>query len=163
MPRGAVELLRRMAVGELPGYDIRPVEAELRAALKNDALAEVAIEAVARLGSKAAQEELVAVAVAAARPLPLRTKAADGAIRNVQAFGKLTEGALAEQLARLAPVEADLALRAKLGVLTQLLSGKAGDFGGVLQKFPVRLPSPPTPPAPMPKGPAPKQPDDPKM
>jgi len=76
----------------------------------------------------------------------------------------VAEGALAEQLAQIAPTEPDLALRGKLGVLAQLLTGKAGDFGGVLQKFPVRLAFPQTPaPVPLPKDPLPKDPGDPKM
>ncbi len=158
----AADLLRRMALGELPGYDIRPAEAELRAALRNDATADPAIDAVARIGTKASQEDLVTLALSAARPLSLRAKSADAAIRHVQAFGKLAEGALAGQLALMAPTEPDLSLRGKLGVLAQLLTGKAGDFGGVLQKFPVRLAFPQTP-APLPKDPLPKGPGDPKM
>jgi CheY-like chemotaxis protein len=158
----AAELLRRMAVGELEGYHIHPAESELRKALRNDATAELVIDAVARLRSRAAQEDLVTLALTASRPLPLRVKSADAAIRHVQTFGKLAAGALAEQLAVSAPAEADLALRGKLGVLANLLTGQAGDFGGVLQRFPVRLAFPqPSAPVPPPKNPPVLDPNDP--
>lgn len=158
----AAEMLRRMAVGELPGYDIRPAEAELRAALKNDATAESALEAVAKLGTEASQSKLLELALAK-RPLPIRLKAADAAIRHVQAFGRMTEGAIPTQLAQAATVEPDLALRGKLGVLTQLLSGKAGDYGGALQKFPIRLSFPQAPGTIPPKEPMEKKDGEPKL
>jgi len=159
----AVKVLRRMAVGELPGYKVGPAEKELRAALKNDALADPAIDAVARLASQAAQEDLLAVALAAPRPPPLRLKAADGAIRHIQSFGKLAGEALGRQAGALSATEADLTLRGKLGVLAQLLTGKPGDYGDVLRSFPIRLSFPNAAPPPMPKNPPEQKPEEPKM
>lgn len=149
----AVEVLRRMAVGELPGYDIRPAESELRAALRDDGTADPAIDAVVRLATQAAQEDLLALALSATRPLPLRTKAADSAIRHIQSFGKLASEAVGRQAGALSAKEADLTLRGKLGVLAQLLTGKPGDYGDVLRSFPIRLsfPNAVPPPMPMPK------------
>src|SRR5207247_1383610 len=87
----AVEWLRKMATGELKGYEVKSAEPELRAALRVDALAADAIDAVAAFSSAEAQQALVSLAVSAApadRPLPIRTKAADAAIQHIQAHGK---------------------------------------------------------------------------
>ena len=159
----AAQVLRRMAVGELPGYEVGPAEKELRAALRNDPTAAPAIDAVTRLPSKEAQEDLLAVALTADREPPLRLKAADGAIRHIQAFGKLAGEALGRQAGALAATEADLTLRGKLGVLAQLLTGKPGDYGDVLRSFPIRLSFPNAAQPPMPKNPPVKPPEEPKM
>src|SRR5262249_30052448 len=54
--RVAVQWLARMATGDVPGYEVKPAEAELRAALRVDALADDAISAVERFGTAEAQQ-----------------------------------------------------------------------------------------------------------
>src|SRR5215467_10389440 len=51
----AMTWLRKMAVGEIAGYDVRPAEAAMRHALHSDDLAPLAIDALARVPSKEAQ------------------------------------------------------------------------------------------------------------
>ena len=83
----AVEWLRKMATGELTGYEVKSAEPELRAALRSDDLADAAIDAVARFGSADAQLALVRVAtfqVPQPRPQQIRAKAADAAIQHIQ-------------------------------------------------------------------------------
>jgi len=98
--RQAVQWLARMATGEVPGFDARLASAELLAALRTDELAEVAVDGVARIPSMEAQVGLVGLAVTPMRPLQLRVRAADAAVRHVQAYGKLTPEALTATVTR---------------------------------------------------------------
>jgi hypothetical protein len=161
--RLAVEWLRRMAIGEVEGYDIRPAETALRQALKDDELAEPAVDAVARIPSAEAQQDLVFLTLSPTRPLPLRVKAADRAIQHIQQFGRLTPTKQAEAIVQTAQMEADPGLRGKLLVIHQLIAGQPGDLGRLMQSFPVPLPRAPAkaPPPPIPgavdkKDPVPK-------
>jgi CheY-like chemotaxis protein len=139
----AAEWLRKMAIRELPGYDIRPAEGDLRRALRDDALAPEAVDAVARFGSSDAQQDLANVAVSTARPLPLRLKAAEAAIHQTQTYGRLAPPAFAVQVAEAAEVEKDALLKAKLSILANLLNAEPKPFGTVIQKFPVKAVPPP--------------------
>lgn len=153
----AVGWLRRMAVGEVAGYDVRPAEATLRRALRDDALAEDAIDAVGRIPSAEAQQDLLFLALSAGKPIPLRVRAGDQTIRHIQSFGKLSPANQVAALTMAAEVEADNALKARLRTIHQLLVGKPEDFGNLMAKYPIPAPQPPAPkepaPAPMPKEP----------
>src|SRR5262249_12701157 len=83
--RRAVEALRKMAIGELQGYDVRPAVGALRAALRSDDLAPAAIDAMAALPGKNPQQDLADLTLDPARPAPIRVKAANGLTRHVQA------------------------------------------------------------------------------
>lgn len=156
----AIEWLRRLAVGEVQGYDIRPAEPTLREALKSDDLAPAALEALARISTAEAQQDMVNLAVTGGRPEPLRSRAAGLAIQHIQNHGKLTPKNLIDATTR-APAQTN-ELRAKLLVIYQLLAGKPGDLGGLMSRYPVPTPLPPPPPPPQ-KGPeAPKEPEPPK-
>jgi CheY-like chemotaxis protein len=145
----AVEWLRKMAIREVPGYDVKPVEVELRRALRNDDLAPDAIDAVARFGTSDAQQDLANVALSGARPLPLRLKAAEAAIHQTQVFGRLAPATFAAQVVEAAEAEKDIMLKAKLSILANLLAIEPKPFGAVIQKFPVKpLPLPVAPPVP---------------
>ena len=109
----AVEWLRRMATGELTGFDIKPAEAELRAALASNDLADSAIEAVGRAPSAAAQEALVSVALNAGRPVPIRVKAADAAVRHIQSNGRLTAATLVGAIVDATKTEQNAEVRSK--------------------------------------------------
>ncbi len=143
----AAEWLRKLALEEIPGFDIKPAEPEFRKALADDELATDAAECLARIGTGTAQQALVNLALQPDRPLPIRLKATDAAIRHVQTFGKLTTETLAAQAAMVAGAEADAALKAKLGVLARLIATTPPDFGAIIQRFPVVVPQPPVKPA----------------
>jgi CheY-like chemotaxis protein len=155
--RQAVQWLARMATGEVPGYDARLASAELLAALRTDELAEVAVDGVARLPSTEAQVGLVSLAVTPMRPLPLRVRAADAAVRHVQAYGKLTADALTTTVSQQAGTETDADLRGRLMVLRGLLAPSPSGFVSGLRNYnPPLVPPPPS----MPMPPAPKPPEE---
>ncbi len=70
----AIEALRLMATGVIPGFDVRPAANEIIAATRNDDLAPAAIEATGRLGKKEAQQALAEVVLATARPAAIRRR-----------------------------------------------------------------------------------------
>ncbi|HLW64450.1 MAG TPA: response regulator [Gemmataceae bacterium] len=80
----AIEDLRRLAIGQVPGYDVRPAANEIRAALRSDDLALAAIEAVGQLPGKDAQQDLANLVLDTARPANLRIKAAEQLVRHIQ-------------------------------------------------------------------------------
>jgi hypothetical protein len=153
----AVEWLRRMAVGEVTGYDVRPAGTTLRRALRDDELAPDAIDAVGRLPSAEAQQDLLFLALSAGKPMPLRIRAGDQTIRHIQTFGKLTPPNQVDALAKAAEAEADTSLKGRLQTIHQLLVGKPEDFGNLMARYPLPVPQPPKPkeaapsPAPMPE------------
>ena len=146
----AVEWLRRMAVGEVAGYDVRPAEATLRRALRDDALAEDAIDAVGRIPSAEAQQDLLFLALSPGKPLPLRVRAGDQTIRHIQSFGKLTPANQVAALDKAADAEASNTLKARLRTIHQLLVGRPEDFGNLMAKYPIPVPQPPAPKEPAP-------------
>ena len=153
----AVEYLRRMAVGEITGFDVRPAAPALRAALRDDDLADMAIDAVARFGTPEAQQDLIAVALGIARPLPIRIHAAERAIQNVETFGRLVPSPQLQALRSATDLEKDPALRARLGVLATVAAPRPTGVSDLIQKFPLPFPPEPKPePAPVPAAPKPE-------
>ena len=157
MASQAVRWLRALAVGENSGYDIRPAEPALRQALRDDELAPDAIDAVGKIASAEAQQDLLTLALSAGRPLPLRVRAARHAVRHIQTYGRYVAPSQAADVGKSAGNEADPELRAYLLVIEQLAGGKPGDLGRLMSAFPAPLPQPSAPPAP--DG-AEKKPDD---
>ena len=142
----AIEWLAKMATGALPGYDAKPAEGELRAALRVDDLASTAIDGVSRFGSAEVQQDLLALAITpgASRPLPIRSKAADAAIRHIQVNGKLIPKSLIKPLEEQAAAEPDAALRGKLLTLKGMLDFSQADFVNQLKAYnPPLIPPPP--------------------
>ena len=83
----AIEGLRRLATGEVPGYDVRPAAQAIRSALHSDELAGPAIDAVVRLPGKEVQQDLVDLVLNPNRLVPLRVKAAAGLLQHMQVHG----------------------------------------------------------------------------
>lgn len=143
----AVGWLTKMATGEITGFDIKPAEADLRAALRVDELADLAIDAVSRFGTAEAQQDLLTLALTSGRPLPTRTKAADAVILHIQTNGKLIPKSLIDPLVGLANTEADGSLRAKFLILKGLLAPSPSYVNELKNFSPPLVPPPP----PMPK------------
>jgi CheY-like chemotaxis protein len=159
--RAAAEFLRQMAVGDLPGYDVRPAEAELRAAVINTVdfdLASAAVDAVERLKSAEAQQSLLQLATrqVGETPVALRRKAADAAIRHVRANGKLATPTLVDAVSTGSTPEAtpDAELRARLLTLKGMLAFNPGNFANELRGY-----NPPIIPAEPKKEPEKKEPE----
>jgi CheY-like chemotaxis protein len=146
--RQAVRWLRALAVGEVPGFDVRPAEPALRQALRDDELAPDAVDAVGRIPSAEAQQDLLNLALSMGRPLPLRTQAAAATARHLLAYGRFVAPAQAADVAKQAAAETDPALRANLLVIEQLATAKPGDLGKLMTAYPAPLPKPPAPPPP---------------
>ncbi len=83
----AIAGLRRLATGEVPGYDVRPAAPAIRAALHSDDLAPAAIDAVVRLPGKEPQQDLTDFVLNPNRPAALRVKAAAGLLQHMQVHG----------------------------------------------------------------------------
>lgn len=154
----AITWLAKMATGEVPGFDAKAASVELIAALRIDETADPAIDGVARFASADAQQGLIALTLTVGRPIPLRTKAADAAIRHVQINGKLTAQPLADGIVDQSGKETDPELRGKLLVLKGLLAPNAKNYVTDLKNYspPLVPPAPMVPAAPMPD-PKPKE------
>jgi CheY-like chemotaxis protein len=142
--RYAVAWLARIGLGDIPGYDVRPAEAELRAALRDDALVEDAIDALGRVPTAEVQQDLLAVALDPARPLDRRMEAADQTLRHVQSYGRSIPASQAATLADAAMKETG-DLRGKLLVIHQLVSGKPDDQGTLFRTYRPLLAAPAAP------------------
>jgi tetratricopeptide (TPR) repeat protein/CheY-like chemotaxis protein len=149
----ALDWLRRLAVGEQTGFDLTPAVPALRQALSNDEYAEIAIEALSRIPVAGAQQDLARVAATTARAAAVRGKAADAAVRHVQANGKMTNAEVDQLVATALAGEANPELKSKLAVLSAALTGKPGDLVNRIKGYtvPTAAPTPPkaaTPPVP---------------
>jgi CheY-like chemotaxis protein len=144
----AVEYLRRIATGEIPGYDVRPAEAALRSALRDDDLADNAIDAVFRIPTLESQQDLLALALTGAKPAAIRIKATERTILHIQNYGKLIPSNLLDALQKTIDMEPNPEIKTRLAVVQQLLIGKPDDLGNVMLKFPLPLPKPVAPPMP---------------
>lgn len=141
----AAEWLRKLATGEVPGYDAKPAEAALRTALRSDELAPDAIDALTKLGSGDTQLGLVQLAIDTNRPVPVRTRAADAAARHIQQFGNQTTAMILSQVAQAASGEADLTLKGKLLIIASTVVQNAKSFADVLKNHPINVTAPVTP------------------
>ncbi|QJX00126.1 hypothetical protein [Frigoriglobus tundricola] len=161
--RAAIEFLRLMAIGDLPGYDIRSAEPELRAALTVPELAPAAVDAVERYKSGDAQLALLNVALGGeGRPLALRVKAADAVIRHIRANGSALPATLIDPLREQAANEPNAELRGKFLTIKGMVGVKPGEFVDALKGYsPPILPPGPKKEAEPKKGAEPKKEPDP--
>jgi hypothetical protein len=83
----AILWLRRLAVGEVRGYDVRPAGKAILDALRADDLAPMAIEAAGRLPDREAQWALANLALDSNRPVELRAAGAAELARHIAAYG----------------------------------------------------------------------------
>lgn len=156
--RTAVGWLQRMATGEVPGFDVKAAEAELRAALASDDLAHPAIEAVVKINTGDAQQALMNVALHVLRPAHIRIHAADATIRHIQTHGKMLPQTQIAALVPLVGTEQNPEVRVKLAVVKGLVAHDAGNFITNLKQFTPQEPAAPAKaPAPMPAGDAPAE------
>jgi hypothetical protein len=144
----AAEWLRRLAVGNVPGYDVTPAGPALRAALRSDELGPIVVDAVARLSSQEAQQDLLNVALGSGRPTALRIQAAEATARHAQQFGPLATAAQKAAIGPAARDEKDPELKGKLAVLYGYFAGTPADFSKAVRLFQAWMIEPPAPPKP---------------
>lgn len=161
--RAAAGFFARMATGELPGFDLRTAEADLRAALLVPDLAPAAIDAVAALKSGESQVALLQYALGGeTRPVTQRLKAADAALRHIRAHGSAVPASLAMPLGQQADSEPNAELRGKFLVIKGIVSHSPAAFVDALKAYnpPILPPAPKKEPD---KAGDPKKEADPKM
>lgn len=141
--RLAVDWLRKMATGQVPGFDVTSATSELKTALGSDVLAPAAIEALSAIPTGEAQQALMNVVLSNMRPAALRLQAADALIRHAQAHGRLIPQTQRAALDALAAAEKEADLQPKLAVLQGLFNFNAARFLQDLRQFSPPSPAPP--------------------
>ncbi len=140
--RVALEWLRKMALGELKEYPWTEAEAALRHALQRPELASLAIDAVERLSSKEAQQDLASTLLSNLEP-PIRAKAGDALIRHIQQRGVMISPPQRTLILDLAATEANPEVKTRLLALKGILNADSKATGQGLIGY--------TPPASAPK------------
>jgi hypothetical protein len=146
--RLAAEWLRALATGTVPGFDVTPAGPALRTALRSDELGPIVVDAVARLSSQEAQQDLLNVALGGGRPTALRVQAAEATVRHAQQFGPLITAAQKAAIGPAAVAEKDPELKGRLAVLYGFFAGTPADFSKAVRLFEAKMIEPPAPPKP---------------
>jgi hypothetical protein len=141
-PKVAMDILWRMARGEIGGYDVRPAQDAIFAALRSDDLAVEAIEILGRLPGADVQHRLAGLALDPARG-KLRLAAALELNRHIQKHGLVLGKAQINDVktAYQNPGE-DAALRAQLATVVGSMRPSVQTTGQRLLEF---QPDPPPP------------------
>lgn len=108
----AIELLRVMAVNG--GYDLKPADHTIRQALKNNELAKPALDIVARLPGRDAQNDLANVVLDGTRPPEHRLAATEALIQHIQRFGSVLTNDSVSALTKLAAQEKAAEIRGRV-------------------------------------------------
>lgn len=140
----AMRWLKRLAVGEVPGYDVRPAAGTILNGLKNPDLALFAIEAAGHLPGAVPQRELARV-VLGDMPMPIRAAAALELARHVQTHGLTLTGELS-RIQDLYNTTQDAKLKGNLALVLGSLHPDARQTGTRLQQFRPSFAPPAAPP-----------------
>ncbi|MGL4554007.1 MAG: hypothetical protein ACRC33_22835, partial [Gemmataceae bacterium] len=152
MAETAMKLLRDMAFGSPPGFDVQPLTGVILEALRVGRLKpegqERAVEIATRLPGSRPQQELAALTLAAARPLPVRLAAAKGLLAHRQRFGPQLPPATVQALrAEGAKAGIDPVLKERLDLLNGALGAEPRSTGERLRGYDPAPAAPPPPPA----------------
>jgi hypothetical protein len=142
----AMEWLMRLAIGYVPGYDVRPAERTIRQAINVPDLAKQAIEATSRLPGRDAQSDLANVVLDPQRPADVRVLAAENLIRHAQRNGTAVSTPQIQALMDLWPTIQEPLLRAKVAATVGALQGNSRQAGMRMQRYTPPLPQPGGPP-----------------
>lgn len=145
----ALEWLRKMALGELKEYPWANAEVALRNALQRPEHALLAIDAVERLSSKEAQQDLASTLLSNLEA-PIRASAGDALIRHIQKRGLTVSAAQRKLILDLAVTETDPLVKTRVLALKGILDADPKSVGQGLIGY---TPAPAAPPAPAPKQP----------
>jgi CheY-like chemotaxis protein len=138
--------LKRMAVGEVPGYEVEPAREVILKNLESDELAGLAIEATGRLPGEKPQIKLADVVLSNNRPAPLRAQAALELVRHIQQHGLALPPKYAESLQALFDKTQDAKLKANVAVVMGALRPDSRQTGARLLRYSPPLPTPKTAP-----------------
>ena len=135
--------LKRMALGEVKGYDVEPTRDVILKSLSSNELASLAIEATGRLSGSAPQARLADIVLDNNRPAGLRSQAAEELVRHIQAHGLALSMNHVKALQDLFEKPPDPKLKANVAAILGALRPDARLTGGRL----LRYGPPPLPPA----------------
>jgi CheY-like chemotaxis protein len=155
----AIDGLRKIVLGQVKGYDALPAEKEMRDAMRDDALAARAIEAVGKLPVKLAQPDLAMVVKDTARPAEIRMLAADNLVSNIQQFGLAIPEKTVSELRALFDAEANADLKRHLATVVGVLRAGPKVTGERLRAYTPPVPGAAAEPAPKPKDKEPEKKD----
>ncbi len=145
LTRASLNHLYRMAVGEMPGYDLRPAQDAVQQAIRSEELGLKAVETLGRIAGQDNQQRLALTALDAAHKL--RYPAAVELNRHMQRYGLLlsNQQISAVQTAFRNPQE-DAKIKAQLALVLGALHPSAAQTGTSIQQFQADPPAPPMPP-----------------
>jgi CheY-like chemotaxis protein len=137
--------LKRMAVGELAGYDVTPAAAAIFKALRVKELCPLAIEATGALSGRVPQRELANVVVDQGETPELRSAAAVELNRHIQRHGLLITAEQAKAIEAIFDAGTDAKLRSNLALVIGSMRPSSAKTGSRLQRYTPPLPVAPAP------------------
>lgn len=142
--RLAAEWLRKIAVGEVKGYQIDPqTQVAVRRILDSDELAPFAIDAVGQFNTKDAQSDLANLVLSTTRPAPLRIQAVEVLVGHLQVHGKAgLSDAQIRAISEAVVTEANPEVKSKFLVLKGILDANPKATGELLKGYEPSLPAP---------------------
>jgi CheY-like chemotaxis protein len=138
----AIEWLRKMAIGELPGFPFAEAETSLRQSLHNPELSSAAIDAVARLATREAQQDIGNVVLSDQLPA-VRAQAAGALVKHIQQRGLMIRDPQRQLLLDKSVSEADPQVKSRLQDLYGVVQASSKGTGARLLGFTPALPSEP--------------------
>jgi hypothetical protein len=137
----AMVWLKRMAVGEAPGFDVRPAEAAILKALHIKELAPLAIEATGAYSDRTAQRALAAFVLDNGQRPELRSAAAVELNRHIQHHGALLTTDQVNGIEALFDAGTDAKLRGNVALVIGSLRPNAAKTGARLQRYAPPVPA----------------------
>jgi hypothetical protein len=135
--------LKRMALGEVNGYDVEPARDVILKSLSSNELGSLAIETAGRLSGTAPQMKLADIVLDNSRPSGLRSQAAEELVRHIQAHGLALSANQVKSLQDLFEKPPDAKLKGNVAAVLGALRPDARVTGDRL----LRYGPPPLPPA----------------
>jgi CheY-like chemotaxis protein len=133
--------LKRMALGEVKGYDVEPARDVILRSLSSNELGSLAIETAGRLAGAAPQARLADIVLDNNRPAGLRSQAAEELVRHIQAHGLALSSNQVKSLQDLFEKPPDAKLKANVAAVLGALRPDARLTGGRLLRYgPPALP-----------------------
>lgn len=133
--------LKKMAVGEVPGFDVRPAEAAVLKALHTKELAALAVEAAGAFPDRQAQRELAAVVLDSGERPEVRSAAAVELNRHIQHHGVLLTADQVGGIENLFESGGDPKLRGNVALVIGSMRPNAAKTGARLRGYAPPLPS----------------------
>jgi vacuolar-type H+-ATPase subunit F/Vma7 len=139
----SVNWLRKLAVGEVPGYDVRPAENALAQSMRSADvdLARTAVLAGGRVATRSMQRELAAVVLSDQVQAPVRATAAAELNRSIQQMGNVLLRQQLNGLGTLYKTAEDPALKSNLALVFGSVRPDAGQTGARLKRYEAAVPA----------------------